>query len=270
MTSPLWQQEEPAPRCLPGLERPSAHEAPIFPNIGKYLFVGQLSKSPLAEVFRVVHSQFQRDMVLKLATQPIGEDGRSDVVAEGKRLAALEHPHIVRVYDLDFYDGRPYVVMEYIRGRTLTQYARAEKLSPRRAAALMVQIAGAVAYAHSRGIVHQDIKPGNIQVDDAGRPCLIDFGLAWQEDAFAGTHPQSEGGTFAFMAPEQARLDLQRVRQLSDVFSVGAVLYFLLTDKAPFDAPTPEEAWERNRRCDSEPAPREALGKYRGNSSGSV
>ncbi len=200
-------------------------------------------------MFRVVHPELRRDLVLKLAFRPIGEDGLSEVVADGQRLAELEHPNIVRVHDLDFYEGRPYLVMEYIRGRTLTQFAREEQITAQLAATLMAELASAVAFAHGRGVVHQDIKPANVIIDEAGRPRLIDFGLAWQHDAWSVTHSHSEGGTFAFMAPEQARFDLERIRPLSDVFAIGAVLYFLLSGSGPFAAESLEESWDRARHC---------------------
>jgi hypothetical protein len=245
-----WTNEEPSPAGLLGKDRSAPENEPIPTAIGKYLVVGRFPRSGQAQVFRVVHPELRRDLVLKLAHQPIDEDGRSDVVVDGQRLAELEHPNIVRIHDLDFVEGRPYLVMEYIRGRTLAQYAREEPVAPRQAAALVAEIAGAVAFAHCRGIVHQDIKPANILIDEAGRPRLIDFGMAWQQDAWSGSPAHSEGGTFAYMAPEQARVDLDRVRPLSDVFALGGLLYFLLAGNAPFDAATPEESWERARRCD--------------------
>jgi len=231
-------------------EKAAPEETPMPAAIGKYLVVGRFPRSGQAQVFRVVHPELRRDLVLKLAHQPIDQDGRSDVVVDGQRLAELEHPNIVRIHDLDFFEGCPYLVMEYIRGRTLAQYAREEPVAPQHAAALAAEIAGAVAFAHRRGIVHQDIKPANVLIDEAGRPRLIDFGLAWRQDAWSGSTTHSEGGTFAYMAPEQARVDLERVRTLSDVFALGALLYFLLTGKAPFDAATPDESWDRARRCD--------------------
>jgi Protein kinase domain len=227
----------------------SEEERDLPAAIGKYLVVGRFPESGQAEVFRVVHPELHRDLVLKLARRPVGEDGLSDVLADGQRLAELEHPNIVRVYDLDFFDGRPYLVMEFIRGRTLTQYAREEQITPRLAAAHMVELASAVAFAHRRGIVHQDIKPANVLIDEAGTLRLIDFGLGWQHDTSSGTRSHSEGGTFAFMAPEQARFDLERVRPLCDVFSIGAVLYFLLTGSGPFAAGSAEESWDRARHC---------------------
>jgi hypothetical protein len=232
-------------------EHRSEEERDLPAAIGKYLVVGRFPESGQAEVFRVVHPELHRDLVLKLARRPVGEDGLSDIVADGQRLAELEHPNIVRVYDLDFFDGRPYLVMEFIRGRTLTQYAREEQITPRLAAAHMVELASAVAvaFAHRRGIVHQDIKPSNVLIDEMGTLRLIDFGLGWQHDTSSGTRSHSEGGTFAFMAPEQARFDLERVRPLCDVFSIGAVLYFLLTGGGPFAAESADESWDRARHC---------------------
>ncbi len=233
-------------------------ETPDPSRIGKYLVVGRFPRSGQAQVFRVVHPGLHRDLVLKLANQVIDADGRSAVGDEGRRLAELEHPNIVRVHDLDFHEGRPYLVMEYIQGRTLAQHAREQPVTPRQAAALVAEIAGAVAFAHGRGIVHQDIKPANVLIDEDGRPRLIDFGLAWQQDAWSEAATGSEGGTYAYMAPEQARMDLERIRPLSDVFALGGLLYFLLTGKGPFEAATGQESCDRARRCDLD---RSALNK---------
>src|SRR5262249_61220856 len=103
----------------------------------------------------------------------------------------------------------------------------------RRAAASVRELAGAVPFPHRRGVVHQDIKPANILIDEAGQPRLIDFGLAWQQDAWSGPSSPSEGGTYAYIAPEQARLETDRIRPLSDIFALGAVLYSLPTGPGP-------------------------------------
>jgi Protein kinase domain len=232
--------------------------------IGKYRVIGRFPRSGQAQVFRAAHPALPRELVLKLANQPVDADGHAALVEEGRRLVELEHPNIVRVHDLDFDDGRPYLVMEYVRGRTLGQYAREERLAPRRAAVLLAEVAGAIAFAHRRGIVHQDIKPANVLIDEAGRPRLIDFGLAWQQDAWSDSERRSEGGTFAYMAPEQARADTERVRTLSDVFALGGLLYFLLTGTAPFEAATREASWERARRCDLDGSALKRAGVPRG------
>ena len=121
---------------------------------------------------------------------------------------------------------------------------------PRRCVA---KVAAAAAFAHRRGIVHRDIKPKNILVDEAGEPRLIDFGMARLRTAWSDDRKQPDGGTFAFMAPEQARTespeDRRKVGPRSDVFALGGVLYFLLTGNAPFPGRTWAEAWDRARRC---------------------
>ena len=236
------------------MKGPASSGSPLPAAIGKYLVVGRFPHSGQAEVFRVVHPQFQQERVLKLAKNPVDPDGRSEIVEEGKIMAELEHPHLVRVYDLDFLGDRPYLVMEYIRGRNLEQYAGEKPLSSRQAAALVAKVAGAAAFAHRRGIVHRDIKPRNILVDERGEPRLIDFGMARLRTAWSDDRKKPDGGTFAFMSPEQARIDSpedrQKVGPRSDVFALGATLYFLLTGQAPFSGRTWREAWDRARRCD--------------------
>jgi serine/threonine protein kinase len=231
-----------------------APEEPPHPAaIGKYLVIGRFPPTGQAEVFRVVHPGLARDLVLKLSLGPLEPGGRHEIIEEGKILAELKHPHLVRVYDLDFVDDRPYLVMEYIRGRNLDQVAREGLLKPNQAAALLAKVAGAADYAHRHGIIHRDIKPKNILVDEAGEPRLIDFGMARMRHAWS-EEPGRPGGTFAFMAPEQARLESpaeqEKVGPRSDVFALGAVLYFLLTGKAPFEGSDWRESWDRARRCD--------------------
>jgi len=228
-------------------------DEPLPGAIGKYLVVGKFPPTGQADVFRVVHMGLAQDRVLKLARDPVELGGRSEIIKEGKILASLEHPHLVRVYDQNFLDDRPYLVMEYIRGRSLDQLAGEGLVKPRRAALLLAKVAGAVEYVHGHGIVHRDIKPKNILLDEAGEPRLIDFGMARLRHAWSDD-PGTKGGTFAFMAPEQARFespgDQEKVGPRSDVFALGAVLYYLLTGKAPFPGENWRESWDKARRCD--------------------
>jgi hypothetical protein len=234
-------------------EAGDAAEPPIPAAIGRYLVIGRFPRTGQAEVFRVVHPGLAKDLVLKLALKPMEPGGRHEIIEECKISAELEHPNLVRVYDLDFHDERPYLVMEYIRGRTLEQVAAEGYLTPRQAAVLLAKVAAAVDFAHRHGIVHRDIKPKNILVDEAGEPRLIDFGMARLRHAWSDD-PGRPGGTFAFMAPEQARIESpqeqQKVGPCSDVFALGAVLYFLLTGKAPFPGENWRESMGRARRCD--------------------
>ena len=127
----------------------------------------------------------------------------------------------MRVYDLGLHDGRPFLALELVRGCTLQEHTRQYHPEPRRAAGLVAELARAVVYLHARGVVHQDLKPENVLVDEGGRPRLIDFGLARLRDAWAGDGDEPSGGTLAYMAPEQARGEAERVGPRSDVFALG-------------------------------------------------
>jgi predicted Ser/Thr protein kinase len=223
-------------------ERPGA--------IGRYLIVEMLGSGTQGEVYRVIHPRLGRDMVLKLGRQPVGEDEHASLVAEGRLLTDLEHINLVKIYDLDFHNDRPFLVMEYVHGRNLEDYARDEPIPPRRAAALVAKLAGALAMVHRRGVIHRDIKPRNILIDESGEPRLIDFGLARLRHAWSERTDHTWGGTLAYMAPEQARLEHDRIGPRSDVFGLGAVFYFLLTGRPPFVGETADEIWARARRCD--------------------
>ena len=207
--------------------------------IGKYKVVGWLDGGGEADVYRVVHIKLGNDLVLKLSRRRVGADNQSGLVEEGRLLVDLEHPNLVRIYDLDFHDDRPFLVMEYVHGRNLEEYAGEEPVTPRRAAALVAKLAEVMAVAHRHGITHCDIKPRNILIDKLGEPRLIDFGMARLRHAWSDRAASTWGGTVAYMAPEQARLEIDRIGPRSDIFALGGVLYFLLTGQAPFRGRNP-------------------------------
>src|SRR5262245_43372107 len=171
------------------LAPPPAAAAPppaVPAAIGKYPVVSVLDRGGQALVYRAVHPTLQKDVVIKLGKQAFGADpaGRNRLLEEGRILAGLDHPHLAHVHDLDFHQDRPFLVLQYVRGRTLEQYARQETPSPRQAAGLVAAVARALAAAHRRGITHRDVKPKNVLIDEGGQPRLIDFGLAWLQDAW--------------------------------------------------------------------------------------
>jgi hypothetical protein len=137
-----------------------------------------------------------------------------------------------------------------VRGRNLQQVADQSLPSHHQAVAWVAAIARALEFVHRRGVVHQDIKPKNIMVDESGRPRLIDFGMARWRHAWSERQAGPSGGTLAFMAPEQARGEAKRVGTPSDIFALGGVLYFLLTGKTPFGGGTFNEQWRRASQCD--------------------
>jgi serine/threonine protein kinase len=206
-------------------------------RIGKYLVVELLDEGGQAQVFRVLHPELGKEFVLKLARRPMrpaidsaaDPADRQGLLREGRLLAQCDHPNLVRVVDLDAHEGHLFVVMEHVAGLTLEQFTDQNRPGPRRAARLVAELARAVAYLHDRGIVHQDIKPKNVLVDDQGRPRLIDFGLARRKHAWSGDTVEGIGGTAAYMSPEQVLGRADRIGPWTDVFGLGGLLYHLLT-----------------------------------------
>jgi serine/threonine protein kinase len=234
---------------------PPAPPAPALPAfIGKYRVVSALDAGGQALVYRAVHPTLGKDVVIKLS-RILSDDPQADrdgLRAEGRILAELDHPHLARVYDLDWHEGRVFLVMEYLRGRTLEQYAQQEKPAPSQAALLTAQVARALALAHQRGILHRDVKPKNILIDETGQPRLLDFGLAQVQNAWTeiSDEPGRISGTLQFMAPEQARGETAHLDRRSDLFALGGVLYYLLTGKPLFAGNTLLELLQRARACD--------------------
>jgi tRNA A-37 threonylcarbamoyl transferase component Bud32 len=236
----------------PPEEESTLHDPGICPpTVGRYRIISLLGEGGQALVYRAVHPTLGKDVVLKWARGPLPpETGEKDrLLAEGRILAALDQPGLARVYDLDVHEGRPFLVMEYIPGRTLAQ-ARQTVSTPAQAAALVARVARALAAAHGQGVLHLDIKPKNVLVDDDGAPHLIDFGLARLQHAYADDRSRSGqvSGTVQYMAPEQARGEAERIGSRSDVFGLGGLLYYLLTGRAPFEAPDFSTALELARR----------------------
>ncbi len=243
-----------APPDPPPDRADSAPSETVPERIGKYRVIGRLGAGGQAEVYRAVHPTLDKEFVIKLGrtAAAFGPEEVDHLVAEGKLLAELDHPNMARVVDLDFHQGRPYLVMEYVRGRSLRDHARHQRYRPSQAAALVAQVADALAVAHAVGVVHLDVKPENILVDPAGRPRLIDFGLARIRNAWidAAEDPTAVSGTVQYMPPEQAQGRTDALDQRSDVFALGAVLYFLLAGRAPFAHGDLLVSLELARRCE--------------------
>ncbi len=220
--------------------------------IGRYKVVGWIDGGGEADVYRVVHIKLGNDLVLKLARRRADAEDQKRLVELGRFLVGLEHPNLVRIFDLDFHEDRPFLVMEYVHGRNLEDFARDEPVTPRRAAELVAKLAAVMGVAHRHGIIHCDIKPKNVLIDKLGQPRLIDFGMARLRHAWSDQVESAVGGTYAYMAPEQARLEIDRIGPRSDVFALGGVLYFLLTGQPPFGGETAGEIRDRARRCEFE------------------
>jgi serine/threonine-protein kinase len=160
--------------------------------------------------------------------------------AEAQAAARLDHPNIVPVYEVGEVDGQPYFSMKYIEGSTLARRLAEGPMMPREAAAILLPVSRAIQLAHRQKLLHRDLKPSNILIDAAGQPHVTDFGLAKRiTDETGQTHTGAVVGTPAYMAPEQAGGRRGEVGPASDVFSLGAILYQMLTGRPPFQAASP-------------------------------
>jgi beta-lactam-binding protein with PASTA domain/tRNA A-37 threonylcarbamoyl transferase component Bud32 len=206
---------------------------------GRYSIVSRLGSGGMADVYCAQDLQLGRKVALKLLYRRFAEDEQfvERFKREASAAAGLQHPHVVGVYDRGEFDGTYYIAMEYLEGRSLKQIVQEEgPLDPERAIDLVVQILRASRFAHQRGVIHRDIKPHNVIVDDEGRVKVTDFGIA-RAGASDMTETGSIMGTAQYLSPEQAQG--HAVSAQSDLYAVGIVLYELLTGRVPFDGDSP-------------------------------
>ena len=208
-------------------------------NFGDYEIIEKIGQGGMGVVYKARHRPLNRIVALKTirADQSEGE-ALQRFQTECEAAATLQHPGIVPVFESGEVDGRLYYSMPFIDGVNLPQMVTdSSGLPPREAAAIMRAVADAIQYAHERGVIHRDLKPRNVLIDAHGEPRIADFGLARLLESEAGlTETGRVMGTFQFMSPEQAKGATKDVGPSSDVYSLGATLYFLLTGQPPFDS----------------------------------
>lgn len=206
-------------------------------RLGRFELYEILGQGAFGRVWKAYDPRLDRYVALKVPTFGLDEGPKVQrFLAEAKAAARLHHPHIVPTYESGHSDGRYFIAAQFVAGQPLSQRISQSPPDVRLAAEWIRQLAQALAYAHAEGIVHRDIKPDNIMLDEKGTPQILDFGLAKRVgDNAAMTTDGSLLGTPAYMPPEQAKGELSAIGPHSDQYSLGAVFYELLSGKRPFE-----------------------------------
>ena len=211
----------------------------IGADLGQYHVLEQVGKGGMATVYKATQSTINRIVAIKVLPRSFLHDDTfmQRFLREAKLFASLEHFHILPIYDYGEYDGMPFIVMRYLDGGTLQTRIKQGPLSPDETVRIIRQVADALDFAHSHGVIHRDIKPSNIMLDRQGNAYLTDFGIAKMGEGTSQLTGSGIVGTPAYMAPEQTKQGPPT--PAADVYALGVTLFEMITGQVPFSADTP-------------------------------
>jgi serine/threonine protein kinase/tetratricopeptide (TPR) repeat protein len=225
--------------------------------LGNYQILEEIGRGGMGVIYRARQRHSRRIVALKriLSYHADSQDTLMRFRREAQAAANLDHPNILPIYEVsESHDGLPFFSMKFAGGGSLLEAGPALRSEPRRSVALMAKVARAVQYAHDQGILHRDLKPGNILLDGSGEPLVGDFGLAkWLEPTGQLTRTPTVFGTPGYIAPEQVNGSAANLTPAADVYSLGAVLFDLLTGRPPFMG---EHALQTIQQATEKPAPK--------------
>lgn len=216
-------------------------------QFGAYTFIERLGAGGMGVVYRARQDSLQRDVAIKLLNVSLGDDAPAlaRFRFEARSAAALNHPNIVQILEIGQEQGIAFIAMQLVRGQTLRERIATQRPPPKEAANLVLRLCEAVGYAHKLHLLHLDLKPSNVLIDERGEPLVADFGLARRMDQKGQAEAQKVSGTPAYMAPEQVLIKQFRLSAQTGIYALGAILYELLCGVSPHGHGPTDEMLQR-------------------------